>query len=761
MSARHVFRGAAWEGPVRWCRVAALLAAMTSPVSAQVGPLTILDHIRVDPRKPIDFHAAAYPETLYVGQQVTYQVAVLLNAEARARLRRNPEFLPPELRGLLAYELGTPTRVPPRVMQGGEYEAHVFQRALFPVAAGSLAVPAPQLTYGLPQSSSYFSREERYVVRAESAHLVIRSLPLEGRPDTFTGAVGVLRAIARLSATTARVGDPLVLTLRLQGTGNVKLLPRPSVEIEWASAVPGSERVVVDTSGPLVRGAKEFDWILTPTQDGSVVLPVLRYDYFDPYLKQYSIAETKPTPLVVDAGVLAVDEIGESVALLPLRARGGAAPLLFGLELNRRTDLLGVLALCLLAPMVAVALSLPRRAPRPTPIVPVTLASLRGLEATAGEDPHATAARGTRRVLHALLASRLSVPAHQIVGHQQLERVLRRRGVSRATTHRVMTFFDELDQRGFAGSDIAPVPTTPFADTATALLASVDKEAVRSGRAIPLTSRTVLFGSALLACMALVSWREVAAQAVVPDLTTPVRSRVGAADQDAAVDAAFTLASDAYLARRFSEASSRFADLARQQPGDVGILANWGTAAWANGDTVEAVMGWQRAARLDPMAADLHERLALLPAGARGGFADVPVVPVPVVQAIAIAAWVLAWCVFAVCRRRRMRGATRAWDRALRVGAASLGVVSMAAVGVAIRSRAALSVDGLAIIMRPETMHVAPGADADAMGGVSTGDVVQLIERRDAWQHVRHSDGRVGWVPAIRLVALSETSRSE
>ncbi len=214
MSARLlVLRAAARAGTIRLSRVAALIAALTSPMFAQVGPLTILDHIRVDPRKPIDFHAAAYPETLYVGQQVTYQVAVLLNADARARLRRNPEFLPPELRGLLAYELGTPTRVPPRVMQGGEYEAHVFQRALFPVAAGSLAVPAPQLTYGLPQSSSYFSREERYVVRAESAHLVIRSLPLEGRPDTFTGAVGVLRAIAHLSAATARLGEPLVQTL--------------------------------------------------------------------------------------------------------------------------------------------------------------------------------------------------------------------------------------------------------------------------------------------------------------------------------------------------------------------------------------------------------------------------------------------------------------------------------------------------------------------------------------------------------------------
>ena len=66
MSARLlVVRRAARAGTVRLCRVVALLAALTSPMFAQVGPLTILDHIRVDPRKPIDFHAAAYPETLY------------------------------------------------------------------------------------------------------------------------------------------------------------------------------------------------------------------------------------------------------------------------------------------------------------------------------------------------------------------------------------------------------------------------------------------------------------------------------------------------------------------------------------------------------------------------------------------------------------------------------------------------------------------------------------------------------------------------
>ncbi|WP_396221170.1 BatD family protein, partial [Gemmatimonas sp.] len=287
---------------------------------AQPSPTAILDRVRADGNRPIDFHAATFPDTVYVGQQVTYQVAVLLSESARARLRRNPEFLPPELRGILAYELGAPRRVAPRGYGGPPFEAHVFQRALFAVAPGTLVVPAPQLSYTLPQSSSYFSREERFIVRAESAQLVVKPLPDAGRPQDYTGAVGVLRASVTIDSSTARVGDPLVLTMRVDGIGNVKLLPRPVLEVSWASTVPGTERVSVDTTGAFVRGYKEFDWILTPTQAGQVELPTLRYSYFDPYRGEYVYAETAPRALAVEDGSLATTTEGDNVSVVPLRA---------------------------------------------------------------------------------------------------------------------------------------------------------------------------------------------------------------------------------------------------------------------------------------------------------------------------------------------------------------------------------------------------------------------------------------------------------
>ncbi len=746
----------------RWRqRVAiALLFGAQHALSAQVGPLTILDHVTVDARKPIDFHAAAYPETLYVGQQTTYQVAVLLNADARSRLRRNPEFLPPELRGLLAYELGRPTRVPPRSMNGGVYEAHVFQRALFPVASGPLAVPAPQLSYALPQSSSYFSREERYVVRAESAHLVIRALPIEGRPDTFTGAVGVLRASTRFDATSARVGEPLVLTLRVQGIGNVKLLPRPKIEIEWASAVAGSERVQVDTSGALVRGAKEFDWILTPTHDGSVKLPTLHYDYFDPYQRKYAIADTPIISLDVFAGVLVANDDVDVAALLPLRERNATVQSIRGLMLDSPSSRAAVLLLCVFAPLPALLLALRRRPRTSKRVVRVSAVEmLQTLTASTVAAPDEGAdARRMRRVLHAALADRLAVSTHQLVSRRQVERVLRRRGVGRASTQRVLAFLDELDVRGFAASTSNAVGATDFACAATTVFALVDTEAVRGGGVIPHATRSAALGGALVVCVIAATSRVVVAQSDSSTVMSRVVRASAARDTGVSNAASFQRAVDAYHARRFMEAAQRFADIARTRPLDVDVAANWGTSAWAAGDTVHAVIGWQRAARRDPLADDLQQRLALLPAGARGGLAEVPMVPVPVLQAIAVVAWLIGWACVAYALLPRSRMNLRRRDSVFKSVGVALCVVAVASAGIAVWGRRALDPTDLGVVVRPETMHVAPGADADALGGVSTGDVVRVIEQRDGWDRVHHADGRLGWLPSIRVVALPQNA---
>ena len=66
---------------------------------------SIVTRARVDTGLEVNFRAIASPDTVYVGQQVNYEVAVFLNETVSDRLRRNPNFYPPDIRSMLAYDL--------------------------------------------------------------------------------------------------------------------------------------------------------------------------------------------------------------------------------------------------------------------------------------------------------------------------------------------------------------------------------------------------------------------------------------------------------------------------------------------------------------------------------------------------------------------------------------------------------------------------------------------------------------------------------
>ncbi|MCU0648725.1 MAG: BatD family protein, partial [Gemmatimonadaceae bacterium] len=135
------------------------LAFVVQDVAPPAPRARVLTSAPVNPARPVDVHAVASADTVWRGQQVTYSVGVFLDDFARTRLRRNPEFVPPEVRGALSYPLrGTGRATFSRTVGGKNYSAYVFERALFPVAAGELRIPAARLTYALPQGPGYFSR---------------------------------------------------------------------------------------------------------------------------------------------------------------------------------------------------------------------------------------------------------------------------------------------------------------------------------------------------------------------------------------------------------------------------------------------------------------------------------------------------------------------------------------------------------------------------------------------------------------------------
>ena len=665
-----------------------------------------------DRGRGVSFRAMVTPDTVYVGQQATYQVGVYLSDDVRYRLRRNPEFVPPELRSILAYDLGAAGQPVSRREYGGQrYEVHVFQRALFPLAAGRLEIPPARLNYSLPLSASFFSREESHQLRSESVPLVVLDPPATGRPADFAGAVGRFTLQASLDAREGRVGDPLLLTLAVSGAGNVNFFPRPQVAVPWGQLVAAAERVRLDSSTYVLRGVKEFDWVITPTRAGEWEVPAVRYAFFDPSTRRYDAALSPALRLRVLPGALAsgTDTVAGTRTEAPLALRAS-----LGTPVRRPlTDSPAFWLAMIAAPIPAALLGVARR-----PRVRREPGAPRRLEALArgGESVDAPALR--RAYAEALRARIPAITWGTLADRKALVRTLRRAGVTARVAGDVEGFLAELDAAVYS-----PGVTLGGGAAARALtlVRAVDEEA----RTFPAIPRGVLL---LLATAALASTTALA----------------WALDPEA--EEAFARGVEAYGQQRFASAQRQFAHAAEREPRAAAAWANLGTAAWAANDTATAVLGWQRALRLDPMADDVRDRLALTPGLAAGTVADVPAIPPSASVLLAAACWVLAWAI----------AAGAAWRRTATLRPWAWGVGALAAVAAAGAWRAAdaARAERVVVIRESSTLRTVPALGGDPVAAAHTGEVGEVTGEQGAWARIRMAENREGWVGAEQVMRV-------
>jgi hypothetical protein len=674
----------------------------------------------------VNFHALLVPDTVYVGQQATYQIGVFLNQETRQRLRRNPEFTPPETRSLLVYDLPDAKTPLMGSIDGRPYEIHVFQRAFFALSPGRYAVPPSRLTYALPQSASFFSREESHSLRSEAVTLVVLPIPTAGRPDDWSGAVGDWRARLRVDSSSGRVGNPVVVTMRIEGRGNVTLLPRPRLSVGWGSVVAADERVEFDSTPSTLRGAKEFDWLLTPRQVGRRSIPPQRYVYFNPVARRFESSSTTAVDVSVAAGdTVALDSVANAMAFadaataappdLTVRALMGSAA---GYSWLRAP---WFVALLLLAPLPAAAGAFHRRRRRPRR-VPSHASQLR---AAAGAPPLDAAA--LRRLAHDALRERLGLDAGLALANETLVDDLRHEGVTEKTARLAASLLQRLDAAVFSG---ARPPHVPTAAELSALVTAVDSEARRGGAART-SGQTARTSGQVARVLAL----------VLAFAATPLLARQ---DDDAKSWAA---AQTAFAGRDFERAERHFLDVARLRRDHPDVWANVGTAAWMAADTARAVQGWQRALRRDPLDRPLRDRLALVRAVQDRGAARVPPVPVQLPPVLLLFIWLTGWVLLA----------RRAWTaRPIALRAAWLtAVCAVLLLGAAVLDDIQRAED-VAVILRPEPLRALPVLGAEMGAAPLTGEVARVLERKGAWAHVRLDGQRQGWIAAELLLPLGD-----
>lgn len=437
----------------------------------------------------------------FVNEQVTLSVRFYTGVT----LMQSPQYDAPSLSGFLAEDL-PPERHGETSVHGRAYYYSEIKTALFPAQAGRQTVGSARVkavappTLEDPGSPDFFARffQQGMGGRVVELHsdpvaLTAEPLPEAGKPAGFSGAVGQFTIAAAVDRSKVKAGEAVNLTVTISGQGNLKAVGDPIMpDMPQMRVFDTVSLLNLDKKNDIVSGSKVFKTVVVARVSGSVTIPPIRFDYFDPARRAYRRAETAPITLDVapgDAGAIAapgfspgapraITTVSQDLRYLktpPMRGEGTRAleKIAFAGRLNALPFLIFLSAfgfsqyrrIALLDPAGARARGALRAA------------QLRLAEARRADPAQAVAALG--EALAGYLAAKLGQPSSGLTAKRALELVRARKpDADAALLERVKDLWDELDMRRFAPS-AANHPAEDIAAALSEILQRLDREVFR------------------------------------------------------------------------------------------------------------------------------------------------------------------------------------------------------------------------------------------------------------------------------------------
>jgi hypothetical protein len=136
-------------------------------------------------------------------------------------------------------------------------------------------------------------RVKRKQIIVPHATLTVEALPVDGRPDDFSGLIGPLSAHATLERERLAAGEGTVLSVTVEGR-QTDLAKRPPLRLI------GAQCYAKDESGG--NESRTFRWDIVPATPGTITIPPLHFPYFDPGSRSYRSVDTEALSLAVLPG---------------------------------------------------------------------------------------------------------------------------------------------------------------------------------------------------------------------------------------------------------------------------------------------------------------------------------------------------------------------------------------------------------------------------------------------------------------------------
>ncbi len=192
------------------------------------------------------------------------------------------------------------------IIDGVRYrKARLLQFALFPTKSGELEISPYEIIVSVRSTQSrddafnsffggFGSNQRQVELASDPLSLMVESLPSPNDSD-YIGAVGTFDINRSISARSAVVGETIELTTRIEGTGNLPLITKPSYELPANLEIyEPEENSNLNRRNQQISGSKTFTDVVIARSPGSYTIPEKTVSYFNPSQNRY-VSKTLPS----------------------------------------------------------------------------------------------------------------------------------------------------------------------------------------------------------------------------------------------------------------------------------------------------------------------------------------------------------------------------------------------------------------------------------------------------------------------------------
>lgn len=238
-----------------------------------------------------------------LGEQITVTYKMYTRVPMQAQISKLPS-----LNGFWTQDFDIPKDQQPQreMLDGVPYSTLTLKKsALFPQQTGKLVLDPAEIkgVARIADRGNPWGRDVQFTLRSTPVPIEVQALPTDKQPENFGGAVGQFKLNARIDREKLSTDDVAVLTLNIEGSGNLKLIEAPLLKLP--NGLDAYEPQITDTiTGRSLRisGNKIFKYSIAPRIAGEYDIPVVEFSYFDPATKSYTTLRTQAFHLQVTQG---------------------------------------------------------------------------------------------------------------------------------------------------------------------------------------------------------------------------------------------------------------------------------------------------------------------------------------------------------------------------------------------------------------------------------------------------------------------------